>query len=624
MMGEDEHVLAVEGLSVAYRTGGQQAEVLRDVSLAVRRGKTMAIVGESGSGKTTLAQCVMGLLPPSAAVTQGAIWFSDRAVPKVDLVRLSANPMAFRALRGGRIGLAYQEPSAALSPVYTVGALLVEALLAHKPMMRDEAAAAAKTMLRRVGFERPEQAFDRYPFELSGGLKQRAMIAAALICEPALLIADEPTSALDVTVQAQLLKLLRDLQDELGMSVLLITHDLGVVATIADDMTVLYRGKMMERGPARDLLKDPHHPYLRGLMRAGPSMRAETGEALTPLRPIKPPAPEFLGRWSRQHEAPNGEPVVRMSNLVKRFGARRHGGWWRPAMQSAEAGHLAVDRVSLDIRQGECLALVGESGCGKSTICRIAMQILEPDAGEVFLHQDGALRALAGFNPAERTQSRRRLQYVFQDPFGSLNPRHTVRQSLQEPFRIHKLGTAADWDRWAQELLELVGLDARMLDRFPNAFSGGQRQRIAIARALALKPDVLICDEPVSALDVSVQAQIVTLLQTLKAALGLTYLFVTHNLALVRHIADRVAVMCGGRIVEIAPADTIFAQARHPYTQALIAAVPDTDPDRRLDLSALLEGRASDPQAWPAPFRLQDGGEARYESIGPDHLVAVA
>jgi peptide/nickel transport system ATP-binding protein len=395
----------------------------------------------------------------------------------------------------------------------------------------------------------------------------------------------------------------------MGMSILLITHDLGVVATIAHETAVLYRGEVMERGATRDLLKDPQHPYLQALMRAGPSAARGGGARLTPLRPIAPPAEEFQSRWARPHMAPRGEPLLSLEKIVKRYGSK------------SGASQLAVNNVSLTIRQGECLGLVGESGCGKSTLCRVLMQALTADAGEVKIYHAGALRPVS---QTPREEFQQRVQYVFQDPFGSLNPRHTIRDILAEPFEIHRIGSREEHVAWSAELLSLVGLPASMLGRFPNAFSGGQRQRIAIARALALRPDLVVCDEPVSALDVSVQAQILNLLKDLQSGLGVSYLFVSHDLGVIRHIADRVAVMCRGLIVEQADVETLFADPRHPYTRALLAAAPEADPDRKLDLSALLDGRASDPEAWEPPYQLLGDAIPNYVEVSSGHFVAVA
>ncbi|HAJ46841.1 MAG TPA: ABC transporter ATP-binding protein [Alphaproteobacteria bacterium] len=616
-------ILSIHNLSIGYQFGKSVTPVIKDISLEIPKGRIVALVGESGSGKTTLTQSIIGLLPANAKLSSGRILFHDpvKVSPlPVDIASLRERSETLRALRGGRIGMVFQEPAAALSPVYTIGNLLAESLLAHENASKDEVRARSLDILARVGFGNPEQALSQYPFELSGGLRQRAMIAAALICKPALLIADEPTSALDVTVQALTLKLIADLQREMGLSVLLITHDLGVVATVADEVVVLYRGEIMESGSVIELLKDPQHPYLQALLKAGPSMSGLKEARLTPLRPIAPPSELFKGHWTRKHEAAPGAPLVELKSLVKRF--VKSSRWGKSA--DTATGTLAVNHVSLTVRQGECLGLVGESGSGKSTLCRILMQIMQPDQGETWVFDQGALRDVATLDRAGRQRFRQRVQYVFQDPFGSLNPRHTIRTVLNEPFDIHTIGTRQERQEWAAELLEIVGLNRHMLDRYPNTFSGGQRQRIAIARALALKPDLLVCDEPVSALDVSVQAQILNLLQDLKDTFGLTYLFVSHDLGVIRHMADRVAVMCQGRLVEIAPARALFENPWHPYTKALMAAAPEQDPTRKLDLTALSDGRASDPACWDPPYQLLGDAKPRYEEVTPDHFVAIA
>jgi peptide/nickel transport system ATP-binding protein len=602
--------LSIDGLSIGFASGPNIVPVVRTVSMQVPRGKTMALVGESGSGKTTIAQAIMGLLPHQARITAGDIWIAgDQG--RQNVAALAPNSRAMRDLRGGKIGMVFQEPSAALSPVYTIGNLLIESARTHLPLTPQEAREKAVDMLARVGFDRPVQAMERYPFELSGGLRQRAMVAAALICDPALLVADEPTSALDVTIQALLLDLIASLQDQMDLSVLLITHDLGVVATAADDLTVLYRGEVMEQGPMRDLLKAPEHPYLKALLAAGPSLRGDVAEALAPLRPSARVADSVRAHWARDGIGAIGAPLLAVSGVSKRFANH----------SSRAASILAVNSVSFQIAQGECLGLVGESGCGKSTLSKMIVGAHDPDDGAIELAFAGAMRNLQNIPALER---RRRLQYVFQDPFGSLNPRRTIGDAVAEPFEIHRLGSGQERLEWAAELLEMVGLKPEMLARYPNAFSGGQRQRIAIARALALRPDLIVCDEPVSALDLSVQAEILNLFAELKASLGTAYLFVSHDLAVVRHIADRVAVMCAGRIVEIAPKGQLFQDPRHPYTKALIASAPDTDPDRQIDLTALRQGRASDPSAWEEPFRLLGDAKPRYEVVADGHLVAIA
>jgi peptide/nickel transport system ATP-binding protein len=473
-------------------------------------------------------------------------------------------------------------------------------------------------MLRLVGFPDPERALKTYPFELSGGLRQRGMIAMALVCRPALLIADEPTTALDVTIQAQILKLMRDLQIELGMAVLLITHDLGVVANMADEIVVMYHGKVVESGTLHDIFKDPRHPYLMALLRAVPRFHMEPGERLVPIREIKATA----GRLMADKEPwPEGQAkdatLLRVKGIQKSFRIRKSGFFG----SGSQGGVLAVDDVSFEIKRGECLGLVGESGCGKTTLSKIIMRALKPDAGEVAFNDRGRQVDVLKLDTSELMRFRRKVQFIFQDPFSSLNPRMTVFDIISEPLVIHNVGDSATRAEMAKELMRLVGLDARHLKRYPHSFSGGQRQRIGIARALALRPDLLICDEPVSALDVSIQAQILNLLKDLQDKLDLTYLFISHNLAVVDYIADRIAVMCAGRLVEVAPSEVLFRNPVHPYTRALLTAVPEPDPEYRPDFSRLMEDRASNPARWPAPFTIDGANRPHLIHIGDDHFV---
>jgi peptide/nickel transport system ATP-binding protein len=462
-----------------------------------------------------------------------------------------------------------------------------------------------------------------YPFELSGGLRQRAMIAMALICRPALLIADEPTTALDVTIQAQILKLISDLQSELHMAVLLITHDLGVVANMAEEVVVMYHGKVMERGTIEDVFRDPRHPYLQALLRAVPRFGMKPGERLVPIREIKSnPADLHLMKqkaaWPESADA--NIPLLEVQHLRKAFSIRK-----RSMFARRNGGEiLAVDDVSFFIKRGECLGLVGESGCGKTTTSKMVMRALSPSGGQVLFNDRGKQVDVLGMKGSDLLAYRRKVQFIFQDPFSSLNPRMTVFDLISEPLVIHGIGDEAERAERVKELMTLVGMDVRFLRRYPHSFSGGQRQRIGIARALALQPDLLICDEPVSALDVSVQAQVLNLLKDLQRDLGLTYLFISHNLAVVDYIADRIAVMCAGRLVEMAPRALLFHRPIHPYTKALLSAVPKADPGSRLDLSALMEGKASDPRAWPQPFTLGPGIEAHLEHVGNGHYVRVA
>jgi peptide/nickel transport system ATP-binding protein len=428
------------------------------------------------------------------------------------------------------------------------------------------------------------------------------------VCRPALLIADEPTTALDVTIQAQILQLIKQLQGELGMTVMLITHDLGVVANMADEVVVMYRGRVMESGPIADIFRDPRHPYLRARMRAVPRFGMAAGERLTPIREVQLEGSHIMKK-RRVFEEPRGN-LLEVRHLTKRYSIRKRGG----------GELLAVDDVSFDVRAGECLGLVGESGCGKTTTARMILRSVPPDAGEIrFQGQD--VLTLKG---PELFAYRRKVQFVFQDPFSSLNPRMTAYDIVGEPLVIHRVGDADERFERVKEMMALVGLDVRHLRRYPHSFSGGQRQRIGIARALALGPELLILDEPVSALDVSVQAQVLNLLADLRAALGLTYIFISHNLAVVNYLADRIAVMCAGRLVEIAPAARLFRNPQHPYTKALLAAVPEPDVARKLDFDALMQGKASDPAAWPAEFRIDTGSRPALQHLGDGHYVRAA
>jgi peptide/nickel transport system ATP-binding protein len=443
------------------------------------------------------------------------------------------------------------------------------------------------------------------------------MIAMALVCRPALLIADEPTTALDVTIQAQILKLISELQGELGMAVLLITHDLGVVANIADEIVVMYRGEVMESGTLGDIFDRAEHPYLRALLRAVPRFDMKPGERLQPIREIPPgEAPHLLAQAPAAAD-PSDAPLLECRGIRKSFGLRS-GGMFRVG---AGLRVTAVDGVSLRVARGECLGLVGESGCGKTTLSKVLLRAVPPDSGSITFNDRGTPTDVLALDGEALTRFRRRVQFIFQDPFGSLNPRMTVHDIIAEPLVIHSVGDPRTRTEMVSELLALVGLHDRDMRRYPHSFSGGQRQRIGIARALALRPELVICDEPVSALDVSIQAQILNLLIDLQKKLGLTYLFISHNLAVVDYIADRITVMCAGRIVEVASRGVLFRDPIHPYTQSLIAAIPAPDPHHRLDFHRLMEGRASNPTAWPEPFRRLPGQAMELIEVGPGHYV---
>ena len=621
--GTGTDLLRVEDVKVSFPLATGQVDALKGVGLRVLPGKITALVGESGSGKSVLGQTIMGLQPDIARVS-GKVLLADPDAPggAVELLGLPRDGRLIRKVRGRRIGMIFQEPMTSFSALHTIGNQISEALRIHEPMSPKEQRARCEDMLSLVGFSKPGRVFDMYPFELSGGMRQRAMIAMALICNPQLLIADEPTTALDVTIQAQILTLLRDLQQRLGMAILLITHDLGVVANVTDEVVVLYQGRVMESGPVEDIFRRPQHPYLKGLMAAIPHFGMKHGERLRPLRDIQVNHDKLMGAIGRagpvaQSAAP--EVLLSVRNLSKTYRTRDQAWDIRQSAKPAPA----VDGVSFDIRRGECLGLVGESGCGKTTVSKILMRAVTPDAGTV-IYNDGSGPADVLHAKGEDLQRlRTQIQMVFQDPVSSLSPRMTVGNILSEPLDIHRRGTGAQRRETVDALLGAIGLGQSARHRYPHSFSGGQRQRIGIARALALAPGLIICDEPVSALDVSVQAQILNLLKDLQKDLGLTYLFISHNLAVVDYMADRVAVMWAGRIVEIAPRETIMTAPVHPYTKALLAAVPYPDLDRRLDFAAFAGHSSLTSASWAAAFRAEPEAQAELAplDLGNGHFV---
>ena len=624
-------LLNVLDLCVEFHTKAGVVQAVNGISFRVPVGGTVALVGESGSGKSVTAQAILGLLPRTARITGGQILFNDperhlttveveRRRRTIDLADVELDSREFRAIRGDRISMIFQEPMTSLSPLHTIGNQVREALAIHRNVSADEGRELTVEMLRLVGFPEPPRAYRTYPFELSGGLRQRAMIAMALVCRPALLIADEPTTALDVTIQAQILKLVADLQAELGMAVLIITHDLGVVANVAQEVIVAYNGRVVESGPLYEIFDRAEHPYLKALLRAVPHFDMKPGDRLVPIREIEHQTGHILAakaEWPADAEGAD-VPLLDVGRITKSFVLRRGTG----AIGGGRPQRIkAVDNVSFRIPRGACLGLVGESGCGKTTVSKIILRAIDADRGQVLFNDRGNQTDLLELNDQEMVPLRRKIQYVFQDPFGSLNPRMTVFEILSEPLVIHEIGDAAYRREVVAELMRLVGLDPRYLNRYPHSFSGGQRQRIGIARALALKPELLICDEPVSALDVSVQAQILNLLKDLQSELNLTYLFISHNLAVIDYVADEIAVMCAGQLVEMAPREVLFHNPVHPYTRALLSAVPYPDPRRRLDLSSLMEGRASDPLAWPPPFHTTVSAEPDLIDVGDRHYV---
>jgi len=508
-----------------------------------------------------------------------------------------------------------------LSPLHTIGDQVSEAVLLHQKVGRHDAMDLTEEMFELVGFPDPARALNIYPFELSGGLRQRAMIAMALICRPALLIADEPTTALDVTIQAQILHLIRRLQERFGMAVLIITHDLGVVANVAEQIVVLYHGQVMEKGSADDIFRRPSHPYLKALLTAVPRFDMEPGDRLVPIRDVDfEIGPMLAARDPWPDGADSVGAHLSVKNVTKRFQIRKEGWTLRRKVESV----IAVDDVSFDVRREETLGLVGESGCGKTTLSKLVLGAAQPDSGEMHYNDRGRMIDLRDVGADDLFELRRKLQYIFQDPFASLNPRMTVFDIIREPLIIHSVGDDPYQREMIKDLMRLVGLDPRLLNRYPHSFSGGQRQRIGIARALALRPDFLICDEPVSALDVSIQAQVMNLLKELQSELGLTYLFISHNLAVIDYVADRIAVMCRGRLVEIAPREVLFKNPVHPYTNALVSAVPYPDLDKLLDLDVVMRGRASEPADWAPPFTINEEIHSELIEFESGHAVRAA
>lgn len=583
-------LLTVENLEIGF---GRDASVVQNVSFEVPRGETLALVGESGSGKTITCRSVLRILPRKAQIRSGRIVFNGRDGTS-ELSAFSEKQM--RRVRGNAISMIFQEPMRSLSPLHRIGNQVSEVLWIHRGMSEAEAKRDVLTEFEHVGFPDPERTYNSYPFELSGGMRQRAMIAMAMVAKPDLLIADEPTTALDVTTQAQVLGLINQLQKNTGMSVILVTHDLGVVANMAEHVVVMHRGRIMEKGGAKDILGAPAHPYTKQLFAAAPE-----------IPKVEEPAPPMEYR----------DPILELHDVNKTFKLRASVAW-KPDMLAR-----AVRGVDLRLERGKTLAIVGESGSGKTTCAKIALGSEKPDAGGrvLFRPQSGADPVVVNeLSRDERVAFQKNAQMVFQDPYSSLSPRMRILDALTEPLEIHNIGTPAERRDRAAHLIEQVGLKADMLQRFPHAFSGGQRQRLSIARALMLDPVLLVCDEPTSALDVSVQEQILTLLEQIRDQHNLSYLFISHDLAVVARIADEVAVMRAGIIVEQAPAETLFYEPAHPYTKALIAAQPEPDVNRPIDLATVAQGAGS-PQDWPDAFRFGENDIPALTQMSPGHKV---
>ncbi|MBI1243838.1 MAG: dipeptide ABC transporter ATP-binding protein [Alphaproteobacteria bacterium] len=551
-MTASEKVLEVRNLVTHFATRTGIVKAVDGVSFDVSRGKTLCVVGESGSGKSVTARSILQIVDPPGRIISGSMVLHRADGGSVDLAALHPRSRAIRAVRGAEIAMIFQEPMSSLSPVHTVGDQIIEVLRLHLGMDKQAARARTIELLGQVEIPNPERAVDRYTFEFSGGMRQRVMIAMALACNPALLIADEPTTALDVTTQAEILDLIKRLQNRFGMAVMFITHDMGVVAEIADEVLVMYHGKVMERGPVEQIFHSPQNDYTRMLI--GSVLRLEQkAEIRLKREPIRADAP----------------PVIEVKGLRMHFG-------------SGTSLTKAVDDVSLTVRPGETLGIVGESGSGKTTMGRCLLRVYEPTAGAIdYRRSDGSVVDLVSADEDTLKRMRREIRMIFQDPVGSLNPRMTVAQIVGEPLLVNGIASGSDLDDRVAALLKQVGLDPAWRERYPHAFSGGQRQRIGIARAIALRPRVIVADEATSALDVSIRSQMLDLMMNLQDELGLSYVFISHDIGVIRYMCDRVSVMYRGKVVETGNTDQVCDEPVHDYTKALLSAIPRPDPRHR-------------------------------------------
>jgi peptide/nickel transport system ATP-binding protein len=559
-------ILSIKDLTVEFHTSDGVVRAVNNVSFDIPQGKTVGIVGESGSGKSVTSLAVMGLLQkPAGRITQGQILFNGQ-----NLLTFSDDQM--RKIRGNEISMIFQEPMTSLNPVFKVGEQIAESLRIHRNMNKKEAWEKAVHLMNQVGIPNPVNSAHKYPHEMSGGQKQRVMIAMAISCEPKLLIADEPTTALDVTIQRQVLELLHKLQQEYKMSMMFITHDLGVIGDIADDVVVMYRSNIVEKNSAKTIFTEAIHPYTKGLLACRPKLGANPKRLLTVSdfmtengEEKKVPAEKVIVFDKDDGVKTESQSLLQVKNLVTHFPIK--GGLFGRTVDYFRA----VNDVSFDLKKGKTLGLVGESGCGKTTIGRTILRLIEPASGQILY--DG--KDITHVRAEELRQLRKKMQIIFQDPYSSLNPRMTIADILMEPLIIHSMGSSRQ-ERFdmARELIEKVGLKSNQMGRYPHEFSGGQRQRICIARALMLKPEFIICDESVSALDVSIQAQVLNLLLDLQQEFGLTYIFISHDLSVVNFIADEVGVMYAGKIIEMDKASKIYKNAREEYTRTLLSAVP--------------------------------------------------
>lgn len=599
-----DQVLAVRDLSVHFQHQGAVTEAVRHLSLDLFRGETLALVGESGSGKSVTSLALMRLIEQNGATVRGEVQLRRRNGEVLDIMRAPAGQM--RRVRGADMAMIFQEPMTSLNPVFTVGEQIAESIRLHQGKSHAQALAEARHMLDLVRIPDAQNVLSRFPHQLSGGMRQRVMIAMALCCKPALLIADEPTTALDVTIQAQILQLIRVLQKEMQMGVIFITHDMGVVAEMADRVQVMYRGEVVENAPAAELFSAPRQPYTQALLAAVPKLGSMHGQPLPAKFPLlhggeEQQTPQDTVRRDRP-------PILQVRDLVTRFDIR--GGLFNRVKSRVHA----VEKVSFDLYAGETLALVGESGCGKSTTGRSLLKLVASQGGTLTFNG----QRIDNLSGAALAHLRRDIQFIFQDPYASLDPRLTVGFSIMEPLLVHKVMSRREAEQRVSVLLEKVGLLPEHAQRYPHEFSGGQRQRICIARALALNPKVVIADESVSALDVSIQAQIINLMLDLQREFGIAFLFISHDMAVVERISHRVAVMYLGQIVEMGPRQAVFEQPQHPYTRKLMAAVPVADPAHHRRERALMVDEI------PSPIHaLGDEPEvAPLMEVAPGHFVA--
>jgi len=591
-------ILSIKNLTTSFHVERKWLPVVKDLSFDIGKGETVAVVGESGSGKSVTALSIMRLLQKGIGKSEGSIQLDGKEL-------LTLDDQEIQKVRGGEIGMIFQEPMTSLNPVLSAGFQVAEALRNHRNMSPAEANAETLRLFDIVRIPDAKRRATEFPHSFSGGMRQRVMIAMALACRPKLLIADEPTTALDVTIQAQILELMHELQREIGMGILFITHDMGVVAEISDRVVVMLKGEKVEEASVKKLFNSPEHGYTKMLLSAVPKLGALAGSK-TPRRfptlSLEGPGPE-----QPSEDDNRGEKILDVKNLTTRFAIK--GG----LLGGIQGNVHAVEDISFDVRAGETLSIVGESGCGKTTAGRSILRLVEPASGTIEFEGEEVTKV----SPARLRKIRQRMQMIFQDPYGSLNPRKTIGSAISEPLYVHKIGNPADVQSRVEELLELVGMKPEHALRFPHEFSGGQRQRLCIARCLGMNPSLIVADESVSALDATIKAQVINLMLELQKRLGVSYVFISHDIATVERVSHRIAVMLLGEIVEIGPRDEVLNNPKHPYTQKLISAVPLPDPNFKRERKGLIVDELKSPirdVGWNMPKR-------NMVAVGPDHFV---